>query len=179
MRWMNAEKWWPLFKFEVPGEPRGKGRPRFARASGRAYTDSATRHYEDRIAIAATAAWDGDPIARDVPVKLLLRATFARPGNRYRKKDEESGTTTRTARPDLDNICKAALDGITLAGIWADDSQVTEIHASKRMSKIIDRKSKTCAAPNLWICVEIPEAVFIDLGVFPSGQSRTATREIE
>lgn len=34
--------------FTVPGEPRGKGRPRFS--GGRAYTDSETRAYERKIA---------------------------------------------------------------------------------------------------------------------------------
>lgn len=34
--------------FEVPGEPRGKGRPRFTK-DGHAYTDSETRAYEKKI----------------------------------------------------------------------------------------------------------------------------------
>lgn len=33
--------------FEVPGDPRGKGRPRFS--GGHAYTDSETKAYENKI----------------------------------------------------------------------------------------------------------------------------------
>ena len=40
-------KW---FCFMVPGKPQGKGRPRFSRKSGTAYTPSKTRDYERLIA---------------------------------------------------------------------------------------------------------------------------------
>lgn len=37
-----------MVDFTVPGEPRGKGRPRFSK-SGHTYTDSETRAYENKI----------------------------------------------------------------------------------------------------------------------------------
>lgn len=37
----------------------------------------------------------------------------------------------KTTRPDLDNLAKLALDAMTAAGYWRDDSQVTELLAAK------------------------------------------------
>lgn len=34
-------------------------------------------------------------------------------------------------RRDLDNVLKALLDGLTHAGVWADDSQVVDLHIRK------------------------------------------------
>lgn len=144
--------WVELFRFSVPGDPRGKGRPRFSRAAGRAYTDSATRHYEDRVACAAREAWGGPPIDRNTPVRVTLVATFKRPGNRYRVKDE--GQDQKTTKPDLDNVTKATLDALDLAGIIADQ-QVIEVHSRKQLAPIVDRKAKTCGPTGLLVVVEV------------------------
>lgn len=34
-------------------------------------------------------------------------------------------------RPDLDKLCRSTLDACTDAGVWEDDSQVSELHAEK------------------------------------------------
>lgn len=145
--------WIERLRFSVPGEPRGKGRPRFSRAMGRAYTDAETRHYEDRICIFARSAFEGKPIARDVEVRLRILATFTRPANRYRKRDPDRGG--KTSRCDLDNVIKAVADGINGAAVWGDDSQVVEISARKEWAAIIDRKDKTCEAPGLSVILEV------------------------
>jgi Holliday junction resolvase RusA-like endonuclease len=33
--------------------------------------------------------------------------------------------------PDLDKLTRAVLDGLTRAGVWADDGQVVELRATK------------------------------------------------
>lgn len=35
-------------------------------------------------------------------------------------------------KPDIDNYVKAAMDAITAAGVWVDDSQVVSLTATKR-----------------------------------------------
>ena len=144
--------WVELFRFEVPGDPRGKGRPRFSRAMGRAYTDTATRHYEDRVACAAREAWGGLPLDRSTPVRVTLVATFTRPGNRYRVKDE--GQDQKVTKPDVDNVIKIGLDGLDLAGIIADQ-QVVEVTARKQLAPIVDRRAKTCGPAGLLVVVEV------------------------
>jgi len=34
--------------------------------------------------------------------------------------------------PDLDKLCRAVLDGLTMGGAWKDDSQVINLHAVKK-----------------------------------------------
>lgn len=40
-----------------------------------------------------------------------------------------------TVKPDLDKLVRAVLDGCTDAGVWADDSKVLAIAASKHYAK--------------------------------------------
>lgn len=45
------------------------------------------------------------------------------------------GATVRRARPsvtpDLDKLVRAVLDGLTDAGVWGDDGQVVDLHATE------------------------------------------------
>jgi len=40
-----------------------------------------------------------------------------------------------TAKPDIDNLLKPVMDVLTEEGIWADDSQVVEVSASKWIAR--------------------------------------------
>ena len=51
--------------FTVPGPPVGKGRPRFVRSTGRAYTDSQTVSAEQRIHVEWIECGRPAPSARD------------------------------------------------------------------------------------------------------------------
>ncbi|OXE37432.1 MAG: hypothetical protein CGW95_01595 [Phenylobacterium zucineum] len=46
--------WRPSYRFTIPGQPRGKGRPRFGR--GRTYTDAKTLAYEQTVRTSAKSA---------------------------------------------------------------------------------------------------------------------------
>ena len=37
----------------------------------------------------------------------------------------------KSSKPDIDNLLKAALDALTDAGMWSDDSQVVQVSAAK------------------------------------------------
>lgn len=117
--------------FFVPGTPCGKGRPRFSRKSGRAYTPEKTAAYESVIAYAGHAAMDGAPLLEGA-VGIILTATFQIPASwsQKRKKAALEGRVWHTGRPDGDNIEKAvgdALNGI----IWKDDSQIARCSFTK------------------------------------------------
>lgn len=105
--------------------PLAKGRPRMTR-TGHAYTPERTREYEQavgfclRVGMGATSALTG-------AVHLRLRFVFQRPkALQIRPADE----LPHTKRPDLDNLCKAILDAAN-GILWADDTQVAELEASK------------------------------------------------
>jgi Holliday junction resolvase RusA-like endonuclease len=120
-----------MISFEVAGKPRGKGRPRFARRTGIAYTPAETRSYENLLRAAAQDAMNGSP-PLDCPVILHMTATVPVPQSWSRKKQAQalSGAIRPTTKPDCDNILKMtdALNQI----VFRDDAQIVEARVTKR-----------------------------------------------
>ena len=67
---------------------------------------------------------------RLVAIEVTLTIVRARPRRLSRRSDPD-GRIWAPARPDLDNYLKAVLDGLQLAGVIADDSQVVRTVAEK------------------------------------------------
>jgi Holliday junction resolvase RusA-like endonuclease len=116
------------YAFVVPGQPVAKGRPRFARTAAgvRAFTDSETMRFESLVAYAARAA-KLPRLAENAIIRLEFDAIFERPKRLLRRADPR-GLIRHTTKPDLDNIAKALLDGLSA---HFRDQQVAEIGASK------------------------------------------------
>lgn len=72
------------------------------------------------------------------PVTVGITFTFARPNN-HSGTGRNAGVVKRGAAPfpsthnvgDLDKMCRAILDALTDAGVFADDSQVVQLNAAK------------------------------------------------
>lgn len=112
--------------FFVPGLPAPKGSARGFVVGGRAvvtHDSKRTKPWERDIKTFASQAWKGPPTIGAVSLKLAF--TLPRPKSLAKRFD------AHTKRPDLDKMIRAALDALTHI-IYADDSQVTEIHAVKR-----------------------------------------------
>jgi Holliday junction resolvase RusA-like endonuclease len=120
--------------FVIPGPMRGKGRPRFVRATGRAYTPDTTMNAEAWVKHCASQA-GATPI--DGPVALHMDIMVGIPPSWTKKKRAAalSGEVRPTQKPDLDNVVK--LVGDALNGIaWNDDKQIVEIKISRRYAEI-------------------------------------------
>lgn len=119
--------------FTVPGEPRGKGRPRIVKIGGfsRMATDSKTASYENLVALAAREALGGRPML-DGPLNLhiTVRLCPAASASRRARLAMLAGAISPTKKPDLDNVIKAVLDGCN-AVAFRDDVLVTQISAAK------------------------------------------------
>jgi Holliday junction resolvase RusA-like endonuclease len=118
--------------FYIPGEPQGKGRPRFTR-EGRAYTPSKTAAYESIVRACYMAACKSDPFPKDVPLVVTIEAIFGLSKSDSTKKQQAKlcGMVRPTKKADADNIAKIVCD--SLNGIaYHDDSQVTTLHVIKR-----------------------------------------------
>ena len=119
-----------VFKVTIPGEPHGKGRPRFSRATGRAFTPKGTAEWERGAAYVIRSEWSGRFPPIDVPATVHVRAVFSRPGRLLRKKDPE-GRMPCTKKPDVDNVVKCVLDALTMGGALRDDKVVWKVCAEK------------------------------------------------
>lgn len=117
--------------FFVPGTPCGKGRPRFSRKTGRAYTPEKTASYESLVAFAGYEAMAGLDLI-DGPVALVLTATFGIPASWSKKRQQAAseGRVWHTGRPDGDNIAKCAGDALN-GIVWKDDSQIARCSFAK------------------------------------------------
>ena len=123
-------------RFSIPGEPRGKGRPRFSASRAgfvRVRTDDKTAAYENLVKLAARQA-GAQPI--DGPLAVQITAYFV-PAQSWSKKRRAAALAGHEApgRFDVDNIAKAVLDGLN--GIaFADDKQVVALMICKRFADV-------------------------------------------
>lgn len=119
-------------RFEVPGKPVAKARPRFA--NGMVYTPDKTHQYEEFVALMYKREYHDYMFPKDSPLRVVMDFYFKPPKSTSKKKYWEmiGGELRPTKRTtgDTDNLEKAILD----AGngvIWPDDSQVVEVTARK------------------------------------------------
>lgn len=121
-------------RFEIPGEPTAKARPRATMMQGRArlYTPAKTEKYEARVALFAQQAMAGRPVIEG-PVALSVTALFPIPASWPKKRQAaaRAGTEQHIKRPDLDNVLKAIKDGLNGVA-WKDDSQVCVLRECRK-----------------------------------------------
>jgi Holliday junction resolvase RusA-like endonuclease len=118
----------------VAGTVRGKGRPRFARKTGHAYTPEQTVNYEARLSLAGKDAVGTRPLLTG-PVSVSIIAYFAIPQSFSKAKRAMalSMELVPTTKPDADNIFKLAGDALN-GVVWSDDKQITDATFAKRYS---------------------------------------------
>ena len=138
-------------KFVVPGDPQGKARPRFTRASRgvRTYTPTTTQRYEALVrycAVSARRRKKVKPISADM--SLSIKAYFKVPQSYSNKRRHNclAGVERPSKKPDSDNIAKIVLDGLNpkmklnhalhraenvQEGLYLDDKQVVSLSVEK------------------------------------------------
>jgi crossover junction endodeoxyribonuclease RusA len=121
--------------FEVPGKPVPQGSMRSLGGPGRMVHSNSGELLPYRAHIAAVAMQRKPPDwSRDGAMCVEAVFYLPRPKNHYRTKGgiRPAAPWHPTTKPDGDKLLRALLDALTTAGIWWDDSQVTELHAWKR-----------------------------------------------
>lgn len=123
-------------KLVIDGVPVPKGRPRFTKA-GVAYTPAKTRDYEKQAAIIADIGMRANGLKMfECPVTVMATAYLQIPKS-MTKKDRAAavaGVLLPAKKPDIDNIAKAALDGLN-GIVWRDDSLIVGLSIKKRYSE--------------------------------------------
>lgn len=122
--------------FSVPGEPVGKGRPRFVRTyrGGRAVTPEKTRWYEEVVRMEYCWQCRAKFIDTDM-LKMHIDAYFGIPKSTSKKKMKEmlEKNIRPTKKPDADNIIKAIADALNGVAYY-DDKQIVDCSISKYYS---------------------------------------------
>lgn len=124
-------------KFSVYGEPKAKGRPRFAKRGNfvKTYTPEETLNYEAFIKMRYLEAANGTIF--DGAVEAEINCVFGIPKSTSKKKKQEmlDGHIPCMKRPDTDNIAKSILDSINTIA-YKDDSQVVKLTVTKMYGEI-------------------------------------------
>ena len=118
-------------QFTIPGEPKGKGRPRFKK-TGKTYTPTPTAEYEEMVRWEYASQCENYRFPDDCGVSMYIDAHFAIPKSASEEKKQLmfEGDIKPTKKPDVDNILKIIAD--SLNGVaYKDDAQIVEAHISK------------------------------------------------
>lgn len=119
-----------MIQFTIQGEPQGKSRPRFNRSTGTAYTPKETKEYEKKVAESCRSACRG--VMYHGAVSVAVTAYYGVPKSASRSAQMAMLDDTRRPqkKPDIDNVVKVVLDGMT-GVMFEDDKQVVSIVAAK------------------------------------------------
>jgi Holliday junction resolvase RusA-like endonuclease len=125
-------------EFDVDGTPVPKGSKTAFVVGGRAVlTDgrragarAASKSWREAVAEAARG-WlerNGRPAPIDAPIEVNLQFRLARPASAPKR------VTRPAKKPDLDKLCRHALDSLT-GLVYADDARIVRLVASKRFAE--------------------------------------------
>lgn len=133
-----------MCEFFVDGAPAAQGSKRHV-GNGRMVEQSKNvGPWRERVAWWARQHHNGGVISG--PIALTLRFVMPRPTSTPKR-----STPPAIKRPDVDKLCRAVNDALT-GIVWADDSQVVEMVASKRLAE-------TGEPPGVLITVRMTGAV--------------------
>lgn len=121
--------------FEIPGEPKGKGRPRFTH-TGHTYTPTETKEYEEKVIRAYKAKYRDRQYAKGIPLKMEIAAYFEPPKRVPKAKRAAmlNHEIRPVKKPDSDNIIKIIADALNSVAYY-DDAQLAEVKIGKYYSE--------------------------------------------
>ncbi len=126
-------------EFTIPGEPKGKGRPRFARTGKyvRTYTPQDTVNYENLVKLEYQNTGTDVFFEKDEPIYMQVYAYYSIPKSASKKKRQQmiDCEIRPTKKPDSDNILKAVCDGLNGVA-YVDDTQIVDTVIRRFYSEI-------------------------------------------
>lgn len=125
--------------FTIPGEPKGKGRPRFIHKENftKVITPQDTVYYENLVKISYQSAANNFYFPEDSFLEMEITAYFSIPKStsKVKKRKMLLNLIRPTKKPDLDNIAKTIADSLNKIA-YVDDSHITDMTIRKRYAEI-------------------------------------------
>lgn len=120
-----------MLKFIVPGEPKGKARPRVTR-KGITYTPKETLNYETWVkeCFLLDIGSSHKPLEGDLRVSLVVYYPLLKSMSKLKQRKALEGDIRPSKKPDCDNIAKIILDALNTIA-YNDDKQVVSLQVEK------------------------------------------------
>lgn len=128
-----------VLSFFIQGLPVAKARPRFGKdryGRPRTYTPQETVDWENEIGWQARAAVSKMQVPGGLKLPFTERVASELTFFMHKPKSYPKKTTVMNKKPDLDNLSKAVLDGLSKARIIKDDNIVTDEINRKRYAQV-------------------------------------------
>ena len=124
----------------ICGLPVAQPRPRAVSFRGHARMYNPGTSNEWKACVIQQIKQHAGAFAKDTPLRCDLTFYMPRPKAHYGAgknagKVKASAPTRPTGKPDVDNLFKSTTDAITRAGVWRDDSQLTDCKIRKRYTE--------------------------------------------
>lgn len=130
---MEAEEMKQI-RFEVPGAPFGKERPKFACRGNytMTYTPKKTLQHEKEVVAAYMEVAKGRKFEKGTPLDIRIIAYYPIPKSTSKKKQREmlEHRLRPTVKPDLDNVAKLVYDALNGVA-WYDDNAIVDTQVRK------------------------------------------------
>lgn len=123
-------------RFIVPGEPKGKARPRiFTNKAGdsQAITPQDTLSYENLVKWIFNNTQESKKLQGEIEAKIVAMYSIPKSMTKKNRQLIDEGKLHPTKKPDLDNVAKIILDSLNKIA-FDDDSQVTRLIVEKHFS---------------------------------------------
>lgn len=118
-----------MVKIIIPGEPKGKGRPRMSRKTGTIHTPRDTMVYENYVKLIYQSQCKEKLKGQ---LEAVIKAYYSIPASDSIKKriKKLDGTIRPVKKPDIDNIAKIILDSLNKIA-YDDDKQIVSLKFDK------------------------------------------------
>lgn len=124
-------------EFIIPGNPKGKGRPRVVSRGGfsKAYTPKDTAMYENLVRVEYELQTKRYRFDDDTALEMVIDAYYEIPKSTSKKKKEMmlSGAIRPKKKPDADNCIKIIADSLNNVA-YRDDTQIVDCRCRKYYS---------------------------------------------
>jgi crossover junction endodeoxyribonuclease RusA len=128
----------------VPGRPAPQGSKRHVGAGILVESSKTVGPWRQTVAYTAAQVFVGPPL--DGPLLVRLGFVMPRPAATPKRR-----TPPAVKKPDVDKLARAVFDALTSV-VWRDDSQVVDVHATKRLAELDE-------TPGVHIAVAVKETV--------------------
>lgn len=120
-----------MYMITIPGQPVGKGRPRFSKFG--VYTPEKTAKYEKQVRDIWCHAYSGQMVHGPVSVDIIAYYRIPASWSKQKKADALAGKIRPEVKPDVDNVAKVVLDALN-GSAYEDDKSIITLTATKAYS---------------------------------------------